>query len=58
MDIFCPCFICDVSFNLHKFLILGHNASVLDFSISSNGRDLLSSSDDGTCRVFDIHDTT
>ena len=58
MDNFYPCFIYDASFKLHKFLILGHNASVLYFSISSNGRDLLSSSDDGTCRVFDIHDTT
>jgi len=38
--------------------LTGHRASVLDFSISSNGRNLLSSSDDGTCRVFDIYDTT
>jgi len=38
--------------------LIGHKESILDFSISSNGKDLLSSSDDGTCRVFDISDTT
>merc|ERR1712113_825366 len=32
----------------------GHTASVLDFSISAIGSQLVSSSDDGTCRLFDI----
>jgi len=36
----------------------GHRGPILDFSISSNGQNLISCSDDGTSRVYNITDTS
>ena len=38
----------------YEYFFPGHTASILDFSFSSNGASLVTSSDDGTCRVYDL----
>eukprot|EP00088_Acartia_fossae_P049652 TRINITY_DN5484_c0_g1_i7.p1 TRINITY_DN5484_c0_g1~~TRINITY_DN5484_c0_g1_i7.p1 ORF type:complete len:423 (-),score=84.07 TRINITY_DN5484_c0_g1_i7:84-1352(-) len=36
----------------------GHSATILDFSLSSSGSHLVTSSDDGTCRIYNVRENS